>query len=69
MKKMLPISRKELAHHLGISRSTLYRYMKNAKINLPQKLITPIEVVKICHQLEFPIPQEYQSLVEEASKQ
>ena len=59
-----PMSRGELAGYLGISRTTLYRYLKKMKIDLPPMLISPKSIVKICICLQYPIPDKLQALAE-----
>ena len=38
-----PVTRKELAHKMGIHSRTLYRWLKKENINLNQRLISPIQ--------------------------
>ena len=57
-----PMSRGELAKSLGISRTTLYRYLRKANFDLPSTLIYPKDVVRICCLLDFPIPKNYKDL-------
>lgn len=59
-----PMSRGELADRLGISRSTLMRRMQEREIRLPNGLISPKDVVKICISLGWPVFSGYQELYE-----
>ena len=38
-----PVTRKELAHKMGIHSRTLYRWLKKENIDLNQRLISPIQ--------------------------
>jgi transposase-like protein len=38
-----PVTRKELAHKMGIHSRTLYRWLKKENIHLDKRLITPQE--------------------------
>ena len=53
-------TRQELASELGISYTTLYRWLKKNQIDLPSGLISPQNVQEIYQKLGFPIPKEYQ---------
>ncbi len=50
---MKPITRKELADELKISRTTLYRYLKKRNIVLPKGLILPDDKNRIYQKLGY----------------
>lgn len=62
-KSKMPVvrTRLELAKELGVSYTTLYRWLKKHAIQLPPGLITPSYLEKIYVELGFPLPEEYQS--------
>jgi len=45
---------------LGISYTTLYRWLKKFEIELPAGLITPHHIEKIYDCFGFPLPEEYE---------
>lgn len=53
-------TRQELADELGISYTTLYRWLKKFEIELPAGLITPHHIEKIYECFGFPLPEEYE---------
>lgn len=62
MKKLSPMTRKELAKELGISYTTLYRRLKYKKEELGisnNRLLMPEEVLRIYRFLNAPIPEQY----------
>lgn len=54
-------TRRELAAELGISYTTLYRWLKKKQIDLPAGLVPPQKIVEIYEKLGFPVPKAYQS--------
>ncbi len=52
-------TRQELADELGISYTTLYRWLKKYEIDLPAGLIAPQRIVFIYARFGFPLPEEY----------
>ncbi len=53
-------TRQELADELGISYTTLYRWLKKHKIELSAGLIPPQRIISIYLELGFPLPEEYE---------
>ncbi|BDD03740.1 helix-turn-helix domain-containing protein [Aureibacter tunicatorum] len=40
-------TRKEIAHEIGVSPKTLYRYLKKLELNFPQGRLNPKQVIQI----------------------
>ena len=53
-------TRQELAEDLGVSYTTLYRWLKKNQIELSTGLVPPQKIVEIYQTLGFPIPEAYQ---------
>jgi len=55
------VTRKELAHHMGIHTKTLYRWLKKENIFLKHRLISPIEKKLILKRFGYQINQNMEN--------
>jgi hypothetical protein len=53
-------TRLELADEMGVSYTTLYRWLKKNQIELASGLVPPQKIIEIYETLGFPVPEEYQ---------
>jgi hypothetical protein len=64
-KRIYPIARQQLADYYGISRKTLYRFLKRFQdkgIDLPtRRLFTPLELERLFSLLGSPFSEDYQN--------
>ena len=63
MKSLQPVTRKELAYFMGIHTKTLYRWLKQERIILKNRLISPQEKKMILRRFGYQLENELDTAV------
>ena len=58
MNNLQPVTRKELAYLMGIHTKTLYRWLKQERIILKNRLISPVEKKMILRRFGYQVEGE-----------
>ncbi|NNE27617.1 MAG: hypothetical protein HKN09_12305 [Saprospiraceae bacterium] len=64
MHNLQPVTRKELAYLMGIHTKTLYRWLKQERIILKNRLISPVEKKMILRRFGYQFENEAEAQVQ-----